>query len=260
MRIKWYKVVALIMRDFIIFFKSRWRVVEFFYFPVTGVIIWGLFALYTRDFARETGLMVLVVNIFWSFAYICQSTINLQMNEDIWSGSLKQVLVSGISETEYILARIISSIVISSIIMIIMFFVALFFGFSIEGKLAEFFYLTLITLISSVALAIMIAAFIIFLGRDYAFLSWTILQLFILLSAPLFPVSILPLPLQIIAHFMPFTNIFVAVREMVRTGFVEESILTRALMVSLVYLFLSSPLYLFAFKRAKKTGKLANIG
>jgi len=126
--------------------------------------------------------------------------------------------------------------------------------------LAEFFYLTLITLISSVALAIMIAAFIIFLGRDYAFLSWTILQLFILLSAPLFPVSILPLPLQIIAHFMPFTNIFVAVREMVRTGFVEESILTRALMVSLVYLFLSSPLYLFAFKRAKKTGKLANIG
>ncbi|MBC7189072.1 hypothetical protein H5U35_02495, partial [Candidatus Aerophobetes bacterium] len=95
---RWYKISALIFRDFVIFTRSQWRLVEFFYFPITTVIIWGFFALFAREFAKEAGLMILLVSVFWSYSYICQSTINLQMNEDIWSGSLKQVLSSGISE------------------------------------------------------------------------------------------------------------------------------------------------------------------
>jgi len=256
---RWYKVVALIFRDFIIFTRSRWRLVEFFYFPVTTVIIWGFFALYTREFARSAGLMVLVINVFWSFSYICQSTINLQMNEDIWSGSLKQVLASGISEFEYILARIVSSAVISIIIMFIMLVVTCFFGFSIKGKFNTILHLTGITLIGSVALSVVIAAFIIFLGRDYAFLAWTILQLFVLLSAPLFPVDILPAPLQWLAQVMPFTRVFAAVRKLVSEGSVASSLLVDALEIVLVYLALSFPLYFLAFRRARKVGKLARM-
>lgn len=256
---RWYKVKALIFRDFIIFTRSKWRLAEFFYFPVTTIVIWGLFALYAKEFSAGTGLMVLVVNVFWSFAYICQSTINLQMNEDIWSGSLKQVLASGISEFEYILARIISSTLISLTVMSIMLVVAYYFGFSMANKVSVIFYLTFISLIASISLSVVVAAFIIFLGRDYAFLSWTILQLFILLSAPLFPVDMLPTALQFTAKIMPFTRIFIAVRELVYTGSISYYNLQLALGVVLVYLVLSFPLYFFAFKRAKRTGTLVKM-
>jgi len=66
----------------LIFIRSKWKVVEFFYFPITTIVIWGLFAMYTKGFAVETGLMVLGINIFWSYSFISQSTINLQMCED----------------------------------------------------------------------------------------------------------------------------------------------------------------------------------
>jgi len=256
---KWYKVKALIFRDFLIFIRSKWRLVEFFYFPVTTVIIWGLFALYTRKFTAETGLMVLVVNVFWSFSYICQSTVNLQMNEDIWSGSLKQVLASGISEFEYIFSRIISSALISMIVMVIMLFVAGYFGFPVKDKLPPILFLTGITLLGSVALSVIIAAFIIFLGRDYAFLAWTILQLFILLSAPLFPVEILPPVLQVVAFFMPFTKLFVGIRELTGKGMVSSKTLLESAGVAFIYLCFSFPLYFRAFKRAKLTGRLVKM-
>lgn len=256
---RWYKVAALIFRDFLIFVRSKWRLVEFFYFPVTTVIIWGLFALYAREFAVEAGLMILMINVFWSFSYICQSTVNLQMNEDIWSGSLKQVLASGISEFEYILARIISSTLISLIIMAIMLGIANYFGFSVGEKINTLLFLTGITLVGSVALSVIIAAFIIFLGRDYAFLAWTILQLFILLSAPLFPVNILPPLLQFIALVMPFTKLFMAIRELINTGSASAPVLLEALGVVLIYLIFSFPLYLLAFRRAKKTGRLVKM-
>jgi len=257
--VRWYKISALIFRDFVIFTRSHWRLVEFFYFPITTVIIWGLFALFARKFSPEAGLMILVVNVFWSFSYICQSTINLQMNEDIWSGSLKQVLASGISELEYILARVISSSIISAIIMVLMLFVANLFGFSMKGKIWVIFHLASLTLVTSIALSVIIAAFIIFLGRDYAFLAWTILQLFVLLSAPFYPIDILPPSLQIVAQLMPFTRIFVGVRELVSTGWVDAPVLLEALVVALCYLVLSFPLYFLAFRRAKRTGKLVEM-
>lgn len=256
---RWYKIGALIFRDFVIFTRSQWRLIEFFYFPVTTVIIWGFFALFAGEVAREAGLMILLVSVFWSYSYICQSTVNLQMNEDIWSGSLKQVLSSGISEFEYIIARIISSSLISAVVMVLMLFVAHFFGFSIKGKFVQVLILTCLTLLASISLSVIISAFIVFLGRDYAFLSWTILQLFVLLSAPFYSADLLPLPLKFFALIMPFTDIFAAVRELALGRVAESFLLQRAVVVIGTYLIFSFPLYSFAFKRARKKGSLVKI-
>jgi len=255
-----YKIRSLMFRDFRIFMRSKWRFIQFFYFPITTVIIWGLFAIFARNFSPEAGLMVLAVNVFWSFSYLAQSTTNMQINEDHWSGSFRQVMSSGFTEFEYIFARIITSTLIAVIVMILMLLTALAFGLTIlfeQGWLV--FLLSSITLLGSIALSIIVAAMVIFFGREYSFFAWTVLQVFILLSAPLYPIEILPEVLQYVAYVMPFTNVFVGVRELITTGGISSLVLISGLGIVLVYLIVSIPLYYFAFRRAKRNGMLARM-
>jgi ABC-type polysaccharide/polyol phosphate export permease len=260
MKMRWYKVKALMARDLKIYKRARWKIVDSLYFPVTTVIMWGLFAIYSREFATEAGLMVLVVNVFWSFSYLSQSITNHSMNEDSYSGSFKQLLVSGISEFEYIIARIFSSTITSLLIMCVMLTVSFLFGFvaliQAPGLIIS---LIGITLISSIALSVMIAALIIFLGRAYGFLAWTLLQAFILLSAPFFPLKILPYAVQMISLAMPYTRVFIGVRSLVEVGTISGTILMEGLLVSIVYLLVCYPLYKMAFSRARRTGELVRM-
>lgn len=246
-------------RDFIILTRAKWRLVEAFYFPLTTIIIWGFFALYSKQIAAEAGLIVLVINIFWNFAYIAQSTANLQIMEDTWSGSLKQVLLSGINEFEYMIARLFTAIIISVGVMFLILLLSYSFApelFAHTGQLAV---LALITLLGSIALSVIIAAVYIATGREYGFLAWTALQLFILLSAPFNPVEIFPAIMQYIAYVMPFTFVFEAARMLVTANAVPDALLTKAFIVVLIYFIIGWPLYYFAFKRARRTGGLVRI-
>lgn len=246
-------------RDFIILTRSKWRFVEIFYFPLTGMIIWGFFALYAQELALEAGLILLVVNLFWNFAYVAQSTANLQITEDTWSGSLKQVLLSGINEFEYIIARLITASLMSILVMLLMLAVSYAFAPVLIVHAAEFFILGCITLLASVALAVLVAAIYIGSGREYAFLAWTALQAFILFSSPFYPFASLPKAAQFVVAAMPFTFIFEASRSLVVNGTAQVSQLWYAALVSVLYFILSWPIYYFAFRRARRTGGLVKI-
>lgn len=253
------KIKALIYRDFIILTRAKWRLVEAIYFPITTIIIWGFFALYSKQIAVEAGLIVLVINIFWNFAYVAQSTVNLQVMEDTWSGSLKQVLLSGINEFEYLFSRLITATIISIAVMFLILLFSFAFMHEILAQPLLLAALTLITLIGSLALAVIIAAIYIFSGREYGFLAWTALQLFILLSAPFNPIDIFPKIMQYIAMIMPFTFIFEAARNLVITKIIDPSLLWKSFLVVSVYFIIGWPLYYLAFKMARKTGGLVRI-
>ncbi|MBL7160824.1 MAG: ABC transporter permease [Candidatus Aenigmarchaeota archaeon] len=257
---RWYKIKALMFRDFKIITRCKFRLVELFYFPLTTILIWGLFSIFTRNISVETGIMVLAVNIFWSFAHLSQFTTNIQINQDFWSGSFRQVMASGFTRFEYMFARIVSSTVSSAAIMVYMLLIASIFGLTIffeqPGMTLA---LSGITLIGSMALAITVTALILFLGREYAFLAWTLLEGFILLSAPVYPVDVFPEALQHLAQVMPFTNIFAGVREMISFGTLNPAFLVNGLVIAIAYLIISIPLYHFSFKRAKGNGTLSRM-
>ncbi len=256
------KVLALIYYDAMVFSRAKWRIMETFYFPITTVIMWGLFSAYVRPFALEAGLIILVVNIFWNFAVVAQSNTNMQLMEDSWSGSIKQMFISGIREAEYITARIIFTTVLSLMLLAIL-VVMSDYMFGLKIILERFdvtSYLVLSTLIASISMSILIAAVIIIVGKEYGFLSWTLLQIFVLLSAPFYPVTVFPQALQTVAFVMPYTATFEATRSLVSTGTVDNAVLLRSFAVSTAYLALSLPLYFMAFRHARKTGYLAKLG
>lgn len=256
--IRIYKIKAMLYRDIVSFAKTKERIVEFLFFPVTTTVIWGLFSNYFKAFSLETAMMLLIINIFWSFTYLSQSSGNLQINMDVWSRSLTQLLISGISELEYLVSRLVFSTVASIPIVILMLWIAGFFGF-VMPALAPFTFLIIVCLLASTVLGIFVVSLFILLGRDYAFLSWTFLQLIILLSAPFFPIQTYPWFIQKITVILPHTWIFECLRNLASTGVINTHLVMKALITSMIYLFLVLPLYLYVFKRAKKTGSLIRL-
>ncbi len=257
---KLYKVWALIYADFMIMRNTKWRIMETFYFPLTTIIIWGLFSVFVKTSALEAGILVLAVNVFWSFAYTTQSHVNMQMNEDTWSGSLKQIMASGITEFEYILARVVSSTILSFLVLSLMLMLS-FYSFGLTLIVTEpgiIFGLLLATFVASIGLSIFVAGGMIALGREYGFLAWTILQVFILLSAPFYSVTVFQEPIRTVAWIMPYTSVFEATRSLVSGNF-DYTLLTNGLYISIVYLVLSLPFYAYIFKMAKKKGWLVRL-
>ena len=165
------KILALVYRDLLIIRGSRWRLVEIFYFPLTTMIMWGFFASYSKSFALEAGLLVLVISLFWNFAYVAQSTVNMQMMEDSWSGSLKQLFLSGVSEIEYVVARMVTATIVSVPVLALMFAVAFVSGWNFVAVLPAAAALALLTLLTSLAMGVLIVGLIIVLGRGYGFLA-----------------------------------------------------------------------------------------
>ena len=251
------KISALVYRDLLVIRKSKWRLVEIFYFPITTIIIWGLFAAYSRSLVFEAGLFVLIVNVFWNFAYVGQSTMNIQLMDDAWNGSLKQMFLSGVSEIEYVVARMVTSSIVSTIVLFFLLSIAYLFVGSDLKPAAVIAVISILTLITSMALGVLISSLIILLGRGYAFLAWTALQAFILFSAPFFPKEIFPVPLRYLTEVMPYTHIFEAARNL---SMGNPVFFGSAIIVTAAYAVFVWPLYVYFFRLARKNGKLVRLG
>ncbi len=248
------RIWAMVYRDYLIITRAKWRWAETVYFPLTTVAIWGFFAIYSRSVEASLGILLLANTVFWNFAYLAQSTVNMQMMEDSWSGSLKHILLSGITEAEYILSRIITSAILSVFVFAAMLAVAYYFGFNFTIFWKEVLLLSTLTLIISLSLGVLISGMLILLSRAYGFLSWTSLQALVLLSAPFFPKELFPPVVREISLFMPFTGIFEATRNLGNNPDLMWPVWT-----AIAYSILVWPFYFYAFRQARKNGNLARL-
>lgn len=252
-------IFAVVCNDFLVIRRVKYRLLELLYFPLSSVLIWGLFALYSRKLAVEAGLIVLVINVFWSFAHLAQQQANILMMEDVWSSSFRQVLVSGVSELEYTIAKLIVSSTAAIPITGLLIIVANAFGAPFFANFKIVLMMAGIGLLGSLALAVFVTGLIMAFGREYGFLSWSLLQLFIFFSAPFYPPAIFPAAIRWITYLMPFTRLFEAGRAIATNTPVSREIIMSAFIVAAAYFILAWPFLLWAFKYARKTGVLARI-
>lgn len=259
-RMRLNKILALIYRDLIIFIRAKWRLADFVCFPIITILMWAFFALHAEAFAVQAGLVVLAINVFLMFASSLQSLINLQFMEDVWSASIKNVLLTAIRPFEFIFAKTISAFFPSIPVYILMLGISYHFGFTLLIEHSLFFLLiTVLIIIASIALANIIGAAILMLGREYGFLSWTAINFFMFFSAPFFPIKAFPSIIRPIAWAMPYTWSFQAIRMLIETGRIIHSFVLFALLSAIAYLAASIIIYKFAFERARATGKLTQV-
>lgn len=252
-------IAAVVKNDVQVIRSVKLRLLEITYFPLATVLIWGLFSLYSRQYAPQAGLIVLIANLFWTFSQLAQQQANILIMEDLWTLSIKHVFVAGVTEVEYILAKLFTSTVIAVTVTAVLIVIANAFGAPMFANLPTVAFLAGTALLGSLALAVMIAGTVMMLGREYAFLSWSSLHFFILFSGPFYSTTVFPSGIRWISELMPFTSVFEGARALATGAPVTSALLTHALIVALAYFVLAWPYYAWAFWRARKTGTLAKV-
>ncbi|MDI6721897.1 MAG: ABC transporter permease, partial [Candidatus Aenigmarchaeota archaeon] len=162
---------------------------------------------------------------------------------------------------EYLFARILVSILNSLAVLALMLLTAyyLFDMAVISTHFSEIMALSFVTIVGSIGLAVIISAMIIGLGREYAFLSWSAIQLFVFFSLPFIPLTAAPEILRYVAQVMPYTAVFEGTRVLVSTGSLPAGYIYSGLAISIVYVIVSLPFYWHIFERARKNGNLVRL-
>ncbi|MBD3155513.1 MAG: hypothetical protein GF368_02560 [Candidatus Aenigmarchaeota archaeon] len=255
------RISTIIRRDIEIMLNLKWKMVETFYFPATMTVIWGFFILWSQEMAFEGAFVLLTVNMFWSFAYQSQSGTNQQIMEDRWTETFRQVVTTPLKAHEYLIGKSFIGVLFSLLSFIFVIVIAyVFFDYTLFlNNWVYFLVFVSIVLITSTAISILVSSLITILGNEYAFISWTTTQLFILFSAPFFPVEVYPFVIRKISEFIPYTWVFESIRMLVDSGYVLPSMLSRGLVLSLVFLGISIPVYSKSYKLARKNGRLVKI-
>ena len=254
------RILALLQYDFAILRKNKHRLMEMIYFPIVSVIAWGFFVVYAQQFAFQAAIAILVVQIFWQFAYLSQSSVSMTVMEDIWSRTLRELLSTPLTTTEFLLARIIFSLIRSFFALFVLFAVAYFvFNFNFFATLVPLLILATLAALGSMGIAILVVSVILRYGTTLSFLSWSIVTGIMFLAAPFFPLSVLPQPLLAVAYGIPYTGIFEPIKKLAVTNSLTFADYLPAIISNLFYFVISFPIFFYVFEKAREKGRLIRL-
>ncbi len=256
------RVVALVRRYLFLSFRMKWRAIEPIYFPLISILMWGFLTLVARGDTLEFAFMMLGVQLIWSFAFQAQNNFNIFMLEDIWNNCFKELMNSPVTGAELLFSRFVAATIRSSITLIFLLFTAFaLFGFSIV-KIDPFIFSMLVvaTLIASTGIGIFIDGLIIELGREFMFLTWAGIQLFMMLSCPFYPIDSFPKILHPIIQSAPYYWVFDGIKKHLMNPGLDVSLqVLFSLLVAFVYLGASIPAFTYFVNRARRTGRLSRM-
>jgi hypothetical protein len=246
------KSYALTKRGLISTLTDKGRLADLVVFPLSFLVMWGLFVS-SGSVPSEVAVPLLLVNLIWSVASSYQMQANFLLMFDLWSGEFLEMLRAGITQKHYRVAQLALGTVIGSFNLLI-FYVALLLIFGVPHSQAVLLFTTLpIYYLASMGVGFAVSGLVLRFGKSYAFLTWTTMQLLIMISSPFTVLESLPKWLQLIALGSPFTYVF----EFVRSGNAE--LLPLAFLISLAYFIAGAITYRSLFNEARRAGRLAAL-
>ncbi|MBI4044107.1 MAG: ABC transporter permease [Candidatus Diapherotrites archaeon] len=243
-----YKSVKLL-------FKNGFRWFDITLWPLILLFSITFFVSFLESDARILSMVVLGI-MGWRAVYHIQMEIASNYMEEYWSNSLTHLFITPVRIVELVFGGLLSGALKFFMVFTMYYIVAWwFYGFAITNwpvVLFAFFFL----MVFGIALG-MITLGLMFLFSSNAFsLSFTVPDIFVLISGVYYPVSVLPGPVQAFALLLPSAHAFNLLKSTL--GFAEYDLL--ALVVSSIVWLIASYLFVsMAFRHAKKTGKLVRV-
>ena len=113
--------------------------------------------------------------------------------------------------------------------------------------------------LTSVWLAFFVNALVLRYGKGVISLAWTLIMIINPISGVVYPLSVLPRPLQMIAQFLPSSYVFEGMRSILDKGTMDPSLLLMSFALNGVYLLVAVFIYWYTFKKAREHGWLIKL-
>lgn len=214
---KLYRIWGLTLRYLFLFKHSLDRLSDAFFWPTIDIILWGMTSSFFAKNLQGGGstliLGLLGGIILWIFPWRSQYEIAVNLLEDLWNRNLVNIFVSPVKFIEWVVALLLLGVGKALI------------SFTYASLLIYFLYSANIlsvglVLVPWVVLLIMfgwvfgllVAGIIMRYGTKIQTLAWTSIYIVAPFAAVYYPVSSLPPWAQNVAHFVPASYVFEAMR------------------------------------------------
>ena len=216
------RVWAMVLRYWYVIRSSWPRTAELVYWPLVQMLMWGFLQSYlaqTANFAAKAAGLFIGAVLLWDILVRSQLGFAVAFLEEIWSRNLGHLFVSPLRPYEMVLSlgtmsliRTVIGVVPASIMAV------LFFGFSLASlglSLVGFFFLLLIM---GWALGLLICGIVMRYGQGAESLAWAAIFAVAPVSGVYYPIAVLPVWLQWVAHGLPSSYVFEGMRGILVEG------------------------------------------
>ncbi|CAI9085992.1 ABC transporter permease [Candidatus Methylacidiphilum fumarolicum] len=257
------RILGLFLRYTYVYRRSWIRVLEFVFWPVMDLLVWGYLTLFLsnaeKSFSRPFQFLIGAM-ILWDVLYRTQLGITVSFLEDVWSKNLINLLVTPITIQEFFTAIFLVGIFKSLLILgLLGFLAALFYHFHLTQ--IGFYLLPLIgnLFLMGSACGVLTISLLLRWGQAAESLAWAIPILFQPFAAVFYPLYVLPKWIQPLSFLVPATHVFEGLRGGLQ-GTYSYSHLFWATFLNCCYLGFSFFLFQRFFISAREKGLLVKIG
>lgn len=257
-------ISALVLRYLFLYTRTPMRMVELVFWPVVDLVVWGNVTVFIQKNTNpEFGSFVLFFlggMILWDIMFRAQQGVAISFLEDVWTRNLLNVFVAPVRTTEYLGATFAVGILRIAVTGVVLGSIAwlgyAFNVFILEWWLVPFF---LNLMLFGWSLGMISTALILRWGQAAESLAWAVPFFIQPVVAVFYPVADMPAWSQPVAWAFPATYIFEGMREVMRTGSMNLTLLAQALVLNLVYLAAAGGLFGWILNLTRKRGLLTKF-
>jgi ABC-2 type transport system permease protein len=259
-----HRIGAMILRYWYLLISSWPRLLELVYWPALQIVTWGFLQTYIAQnagfFARAGGTFIGAI-ILWDILFRGQLGFSISFLEEMWARNLGNLMMSPLKPIEFLIALMIMSLIRLAIGVIPMTLLAIFFFdfnfYSLGLPLIAFFCNLIFT---SWSLGIFVSGLVIRNGLGAESIVWTLMFGILPLACVYYPVSVLPIWLQVVAWALPPTYVFEGMRALLIDHVFRADLMVDALAINAVLFIVSFAIFLGLLNSARRAGSLLQSG
>lgn len=254
---KLYRIFSLIIKNIQLTFRGLDPAVDFFYWPVYDILIWGFAskAVVLSGAAEPTTIALVSSLVAWQAVYRGNLDVSFNLLQEMWSRNIVNLFSSPASMYEWAISVISVSFVNASIaVMFAALSVWFLYGISVFSVGWFFIPVFCLLLFSGVSIGFITSSVLIVYGQKAQKLVWVMGWFFAPFSGVFYPIDLLPQWGKAIASLIPMSYVFTALRD---TIIYESSALTQLLygfMLTSAYFALALIVFRYAFNKSRDLG------
>ncbi|MBP9670444.1 ABC transporter permease [Candidatus Woesebacteria bacterium] len=258
---KLYRIWGIFLRYFYNLIHTYDRLTDMFFWPFIDLLLWGLTSKYIVSTGSGSNTVVLALLggiILWIFPWRGQYEITVSLLEDLWNRNLVNLFATPILFFEWVLTVMLVGIFKSTISFAFASLIAV-------GLYTANIYTFGVLLLPWAGLLIMfgwvfgffIASMIMRYGTKIQTLAWMSMAIVSPFAGVFYPISVLPQWAQTVAHWVPASYVFEAMRSIIAGNPVPLSNLFWPFMLCSLYLVITFYMLYASYREILKRGLIS---
>lgn len=252
------RALTMAKRNLLQFKRDPAKLTYIFYCSFLDIILWGYSGSWVqKDSTNDVvGISLLMGVIFWQFVIRSNFDISLGVIEEVWSHNITNLFSTPLNTYEWLAGLLMVSVVMCSVLLIfchlVTFYIYKISIFAIFGWTLPIFILLLYLMGTSFGL--LAGALILIGGARFQYLVYMIGWGFAPLGGIFYPITVLPKWVQLFASWFPMMYIFEGARKYIETNELDCHLINKSLGLNIIYVVISSIIFMTTFRYSQKRG------